>query len=234
MRENGLILIVEDRQDDILLILRSLERAGVSNPIQIVRDGEDAIAYLRGEGGFKNRAEFPLPELVLLDLKLPRVDGFEVLRWIRTQPGLRGLRVIVLTSSEQIRDVNLAYALGANSFLVKPMDFSHYVEMGSFIFDYWLGLSKSPTLSRNAPNQQPGPFSAGGRKVFLRDRNSRLFYGGRDRWQSVEDALDFEKIELAETLAIAENLKNVEIVLQYRNPRCEITLPVAFPGVRRS
>src|SRR6516162_682562 len=131
MRENALILLVEDREDDIFLVLRSFDRTGVTNPIQIVKNGEDAIAYLKGEGRFANRAEFPLPELVLLDLKLPGTDGFEVLRWIRMEPGLTGLRVVVLTSSEHIRDVNLAYALGANSYLVKPLDFNHFVEMSS-------------------------------------------------------------------------------------------------------
>src|SRR6266404_5750752 len=106
------ILIVEDGEDDVFLIRRSLDRAGVFNPIHVVRNGDDAIAYLQGEGKFARRDEYPLPSLVLLDLKMPRTDGFAVLRWIRLQPGLKALRVIVLTYSEDIRDVNQAYECG--------------------------------------------------------------------------------------------------------------------------
>src|SRR6266446_1062764 len=120
MPEHALILIAEDSEDDILLIQRSLEKAGVSNPTQIVRNGEEVIAYIEGRGKFANRDEYPLPALMLLDLKMPRTDGFEVLTWIRQQPAFKALRIIVLTSSEDIRDVNRAYEFGANSFLVKP------------------------------------------------------------------------------------------------------------------
>ncbi|MEY2429289.1 MAG: hypothetical protein QOJ40_2174 [Verrucomicrobiota bacterium] len=147
MPDNALILIAEDREDDVLLIRRSFEKAGVTNPTQIVHNGEEAIAYLRGEGRFSNRAEYPLPALLLLDLKMTRKDGFEVLRWIRQQPTLKALRVIVLTSSEDIRDVNEAYQAGANSFLVKPMDFENSVEMAKFLKDYWLRMDKAPPLS---------------------------------------------------------------------------------------
>src|SRR6266446_2925519 len=133
MPEQDLILIAEDLDDDILLIRRSLEKASVLNPLQIVRNGEQVIAYLNGVGKFANRDEYPLPSLLLLDLKMPRTDGFEVLRWIHEQPGLKALRVIVLTSSEDMRDVNEAYELGANSFLVKPMDFENFIEIGKFL-----------------------------------------------------------------------------------------------------
>src|SRR6476619_4385714 len=121
MNDQALILLVEDRGEDILLIQKAFHRAGVVNPRLAVRDGEQAIAYLSGTGPYSNRAEYPLPWLILLDLKMPRVDGFEVLKWIRSQPELRRLIVVVLTSSEQLKDVNRAYELGANSFMVKPM-----------------------------------------------------------------------------------------------------------------
>jgi CheY-like chemotaxis protein len=153
MPHQGLILIADDREDDVLLMRRSLERAHVSNPLQIVRNGEEAISYLKGEAKFANRDEYPLPALLLLDLKMPRTDGFEVLRWIRQQPGLKALRVIVLTSSADIRDVNQAYELGANSFLVKPMDFENFVEMSKFLNDYWLRADQAPAISR-PPNQK--------------------------------------------------------------------------------
>ena len=122
MADTSVILVVEDRADDILIILRSFENAGLKNPVQVVRSGEEAVAYLQGEGKFSNRAEYPLPVLVLLDLKLPGMDGFEVITWIRRQEGIRGLPVVVLTTSEQMRDVTRAYQLGANSFFVKELD----------------------------------------------------------------------------------------------------------------
>ena len=148
MPDQAVILIAEDREDDILLISRALERAHVFNPIQIVRHGEEAIAYLSGEGKFANRDEFPLPSLMLLDLKMPRTDGFEVLSWIRQQPSLKALRVIVLTSSADMHDVNRAYQLGANSFLVKPMDFEDFIGIGKFLNDYWLRTDQAPEISR--------------------------------------------------------------------------------------
>ncbi len=142
------ILLAEDREDDITLVRKAFAKAQVGNPLQVVRDGEEAIAYFKGEGKYSNRDEFPLPSLVLLDLKMPRLDGFEVLKWIRQQPGLSALRVVVLTSSDAIRDVNTAYRLGANSFLVKPMDFDDVVQMSRFVSDYWLQTSKTPECFR--------------------------------------------------------------------------------------
>src|SRR6185503_2037849 len=111
------VLIAEDGENDVQLLRRSFHQAGINVSFQVVGDGEECIAYLSGTGKFSNREEFPLPDLLLLDLKMPRVNGFEVLRWIRSKPSLSSLRVIVLTSSERIKDVNEAYALGANSFL---------------------------------------------------------------------------------------------------------------------
>jgi len=148
MPETQLILLAEDLQDDIDIIVRAFQRAGVSTPIHVVRDGEEAIQYLKGEGAYSNRAEYPLPALFLLDLKMPRVDGFEVLKWVRAQPGLRTLPVVVLTSSEHIRDVNRAYELGANSFLVKRMEFDAAGALSRMINDYWLKTSSPPATSR--------------------------------------------------------------------------------------
>jgi CheY-like chemotaxis protein len=132
MYDHAVILVVEDRDDDILLIRRAFEKARLSNPLHFVRDGEEAVIYLRGEGIYSSRAEHPLPDLILLDLKLPKMDGFELLKWIREQPGIRALPVVVLTSSDQIRDVNRAYQLGANSFFVKELDWAHltFVDVG--------------------------------------------------------------------------------------------------------
>lgn len=148
MPETLVILLVEDSEDDISIIRRAFQNGGISNPMHVVRDGEAAIAYLAGTGKYAIRDEYPLPALVLLDLKLPGMDGFEVLRWIRQTPGVSSLRVVVLTSSENIRDVNAAYQLGANSFMVKEMDFQNTVELARLIKDFWLLKAKVPEASR--------------------------------------------------------------------------------------
>jgi len=148
MPEPAIILLGEDSEDDVLLIKRAFEEAKIINPIYVVRDGEEVIEYLCGEEKFANRAEYPLPDLILLDLKMPRMDGFEVLQWVRRQPHLRALRVVVLTSSDQIRDVNRAYELGANSFLIKPAEFEHFAETSQLLQQYWLRADKGPAVTR--------------------------------------------------------------------------------------
>src|SRR6184192_4082342 len=143
-------MLVEDREDDILLIQRAFAKGGINNPRMIVRGGQEAMSYLAGEGKYSNRAEYPLPDLILLDLKMPGVDGFDVLRWVRQQEGFASIRIVVLTSSDAIPDVNRAYALGANSFMVKPLDFQNVVEMSRILKTYWLQMNKAPETSRSA------------------------------------------------------------------------------------
>jgi len=144
MSDQRLILLVEDREDDIALVRKAFDQALLTNPLKVLRDGEEAIAYLAGEGQYADRREHPLPWLVLLDLKMPRVDGFEVLKWIRGHAELKSLVVIVLTVSDQVRDVNRAYALGANSFMVKPSDFENAVRMTRVIHEHWLHFGRVP------------------------------------------------------------------------------------------
>src|SRR2546425_7191817 len=122
MTECATVLLAEDDLDDVLLTQIAFRRARLANPLHVVRDGEEAIAYLSGEGAFADRDRFPFPILLLLDLKMPKVDGFEVLEWLQSQPARRHLPVAILTSSDQDPDIGRAHALGADSYLIKPPD----------------------------------------------------------------------------------------------------------------
>jgi CheY-like chemotaxis protein len=149
------ILLAEDSEDDVYMLRRAFEQAGIELPLQVVSDGEQAVAYLTGQGKFANRAEYPLPDLFLLDLKMPRKNGFEVLLWLRQHPTLAPLRTIVLTTSEEIRDVNRAYAMGANSFLTKPLDFTDFKNTLQEMFNFFLVKAKAPQVSRPPPLVNP-------------------------------------------------------------------------------
>ena len=151
MSDSSVFLLVEDNPDDVTLIRRAFQKAKVLNALHVATSGEEAIEYLGGTGRYMARAEYPIPSLVLLDIKMPRIDGFDVLKWIRRQPGLQTLRVVMLTSSDEMRDVNTAYKLGANSFLVKPVDFERFVEITQALSGYWLWMDKAPESSRPAP-----------------------------------------------------------------------------------
>ena len=139
------ILLVEDSSDDILLIRRAFRQANVGNPIRIVQNGDDAVAYLAGMGDYCDRSQYPLPALILLDLKLPRRHGLEVLEWLQQQPGLRRIPVLVLTSSQENQDVDRAYDLGANSYLIKPVRFEDLNKMVQVLESYWLQLNQFPS-----------------------------------------------------------------------------------------
>ncbi|SRR6266404_3247719 len=154
MRDQAVILLAEDNETDIILTRKAFAKAKLLNPLHVVRDGVEVIAYLKGEAQYSNRAEYPLPDLLLLDLKMPHKNGLEVLEWIRQQPTLRGLRVVVLTCSDQARDVNMAYQLGANSFLVKPVDFEQFVRVSEVLKGYWLWIAETPEISRPAKNAE--------------------------------------------------------------------------------
>jgi CheY-like chemotaxis protein len=150
-----IILLAEDRDDDVILIRRAFTLAKIPSTLVVVSDGEEAVSYLKGEGKYSNRAEYPLPDLLLLDLNMPKLNGFEVLEWVREQSSLARLRILVLTSSEQMHDVNRAYSLGANSFLVKPLDFENFIELGRTIERFWLNASRAPEISRPPISRKP-------------------------------------------------------------------------------
>lgn len=140
------ILQIEDDQNDAFLVAHSLHKIGVTNPIQLVADGQQAINYLQGAGKYCDRTQYPLPDLILLDLKLPRVMGLEVLRWIRRQAGLPMI-VVVLTASSEESDIAAAYEFGANAFLTKPTQASRLDQMLKATTDFWLTCNTPPEES---------------------------------------------------------------------------------------
>jgi len=147
MQNQGVLLLVEDDPDAILLMRKACDAAGISNPLRTVEDGEGLIAYLDGTAPYADREENPLPTMVLLDLKLPRKSGFELLEWIRKNPRLARLIIVILTSSRESKDISRAYALGANSYLVKPTSFHDLVDLVKMLRAYWLGHNQAPALS---------------------------------------------------------------------------------------
>jgi CheY-like chemotaxis protein len=162
MNDEPVILLAEDREDDIILIQRAFKKSGFDIPLKIVRDGDEAIRYFSGSGEYTDRNLHPLPSLFLLDLKMPLKDGFEVLRWIKQEPELKDIPVIVLTLSNRIRDVNQAYALGAYSFLIKSTDFEDAAAFSQSLAYFWSNLrsdgSKLPPPSW-PPKEALGPWT---------------------------------------------------------------------------
>ncbi len=152
-------LLVEDDPDDILLFQRAFSQASLVNPVRIVRNGEEAVHYLSGAGVYVDRVRYPLPSLVLLDLKLPKKSGLEVLEWMRSQPSTQSIPVIVLTSSQESADVQRAYALGANSYLIKPVGFDGLLEIVKAIGMYWVILNQAPggRIDALPPRTPPSP-----------------------------------------------------------------------------
>ncbi len=145
MLKSETILLVEDDPNDVLLIERAFQKAGLRDALRVTHSGEQAVEYLSGQGAYAKRDRFPLPFLVLLDLKMPGMDGFEVLQWVRAEPELKRLLIVVLTSSELQADVDRAYELGANSYLVKPVEFDQMVHLIQRFEVYWTEINRTPT-----------------------------------------------------------------------------------------
>ena len=141
------ILLVEDNPDDLELTLRALRKNNIANDIQIVRDGEEALRYLFREGQYANRQEGN-PQMILLDLKLPKIDGLEVLRQLRADSRTRTIPVVVLTSSREERDIVESYNLGVNSYVVKPVEFDKFISAVSEVGMYWLVLNQRPSVGQ--------------------------------------------------------------------------------------
>lgn len=143
------VLLVEDNDVDALMVQRAFRKGEVKNALLVVDNGESAVALLSEREPRDDDSDDPLPALVLLDLKLPRLSGFEMLDWARSRPRLRGIPFVVLTSSEQDRDLARAYALGANSYLVKPVSFEGLLRTVEALDLYWLELNRAPRVAGN-------------------------------------------------------------------------------------
>ena len=139
------ILIAEDSEEDSEILKRAFQKKGSNIPLLFVRDGQQAMDYLSGEGEYSDRTAHPLPRLILLDLKMPKADGFDVLGWMQKQPQLKLLPVTVLTSSNFDKDVDRAYGLGANSYLVKPSSLDGYEEIAEKLQSYWIETNRPPS-----------------------------------------------------------------------------------------
>jgi CheY-like chemotaxis protein len=140
------ILLVEDSEDDVFFFNRALRQVDPLRSVRVVINGLQVMDYLSGSGIYKNRKFFPLPSLVILDLKLPCLNGLEALQWIRSQEQFKSLPVIMLTSSNDTQDINRAYGLGVNSYFVKPTDPLKFAEMLRNIHQYWFEFGEFPTL----------------------------------------------------------------------------------------
>ena len=146
MPNRGTILVAEDSELDIILLQLAFEKSGVVARLRFVRDGEEAIDYLSGQNYFSDRSQHPLPHVLLLDLKMPKLDGFGVLTWRRSQPSHEHLPVVVLSSSDEPRDVHRAYQLGANSFVIKPLQQEHREELARLLHHYWVQTNVCPRI----------------------------------------------------------------------------------------
>ena len=155
MLDEKSILLAEDDPNDVLLLERAFQKAGLRNSLKIVPDGEQAIDYLSGRGIYADREQYPLPFLILLDLKMPGTDGFEVLQWLRADPELKRLLVVVLTSSNLQSDVDRAYELGANSYLVKPVGFDEMVHLVQRFEIYWSEINRTPSSPGSLKTERP-------------------------------------------------------------------------------
>ncbi|MDZ7843457.1 MAG: response regulator [Anaerolineales bacterium] len=144
MAEEAFILLVEDNEMDVVLTLDAFQEARLRNPVHVASTGERALDYLHGRGKYQDRDEYPLPDIILLDLKLPGISGMDVLREIKDRPTLKQIPVIILSSSSEEADRALGYDLGVNSYLVKPVSFEGFLSVVGKIKEYWLTINLGP------------------------------------------------------------------------------------------
>ena len=142
-----IILLAEDNPDDVILTQRAFKKSNLLNEIVVVKDGQEALDYLFAKGKHKDRDKNVMPELILLDLKMPKLDGLQVLKQIRENPRTKQLPIVILTTSKEENDIVESYCLGANSFITKPVDFEQFVEAVKQLGLYWLVLNQSTKLT---------------------------------------------------------------------------------------
>lgn len=146
-----IILVADDSAEDMYILKRAFLKVGIDAQLHRVSDGQEAVDYLSGKGEFRDRASHPLPRLLLLDLKMPKMDGFDVLRWLEKHPKLSRIPVTVFSSSDEDKDVDRAYDLGANSYVVKPGTLHGYVGMVETLNKYWTELNRPSTTVKVTP-----------------------------------------------------------------------------------
>jgi CheY-like chemotaxis protein len=144
------ILLVEDDENDAMLLRMAFEKNSIANPVQWVKDGLEAVGYLNGDGIYADRVKYPFPEVLLVDLKMPRMTGLELLKWISEHPEFRIIPTIVMTSSRQELDIEHAYRLGANTYLTKPIAFDQLAQMVKLTHEYW-AMSAKPKPKHQKP-----------------------------------------------------------------------------------
>jgi CheY-like chemotaxis protein len=142
------ILLVEESEDNVFLVRHAMHKAGITERLEVATSGEQAIEYLGGTNGYSEWKQFPLPAIVLLDLKMPRMSGFDVLKWVRQHPGLKALRVAMLTSSDMPSEIKTAHDLGANIFITKPVELERLIQIMKTLNEHWLQQAQSPAVTR--------------------------------------------------------------------------------------
>jgi len=148
MYEEFPILIAEDDENDAIILERALRKVGFENPFRFCQDGTDVIAYLKAEGKYHDRRAFPFPRVLITDIKMPKMGGLEILKWLYHHPECNLIPKIVLTASKQASDIQEAYKFGANSYLVKPGGYDQLTDMLKLVFDYW-NMCEKPTLPKH-------------------------------------------------------------------------------------
>jgi CheY-like chemotaxis protein len=149
------ILVAEDNDDEALLLEHALKAVGISNPVMIVSSGEHVIAYLKGQRQFANRAAFPVPGVLITDLNMPGLNGFELLEWLRDHPQFAIIPTLVFSNSSEPRDIRRAYELGANAYLVKPRTMEQLEAMMRMTFDFWNFCARTPAAPGRLREREP-------------------------------------------------------------------------------